>query len=241
MKIAVVTGASSGIGFETANELIKKGYKVYNLDLKKSLNKEVTTIFCDIAKEQDIINAINQIKQIDVLINCAGIFGCYYVENTPEDFLDEIISVNMKGTFLVTKIALPKIREVKGNIVFVSSGIGVNADPTCPAYCITKAGINMLVKSLAITEIQYGVRVNAVLPGPIKTPLLLKWFETNKNLEEYAKLNPQNLIGEPKDVAQAICFLCNESNKYINGSFLAVDGGESISSYLPKEIKYKRK
>ena len=241
MKIAVITGGSSGIGFETANELIKKCYKVYNLDLKESQNKEVTTIICDITKEKQIEKAIEQIPQIDILINCAGIFGCYYIENTPEEFLDNIIDVNMKGYFLVTKTALPKIRKVKGNIVFVSSGIGINADPTCPAYCITKAGINMLVKSLAITEIKYGVRVNAVLPGPIKTPLLLKWFENNEELEEYAKLNPQNLIGEPKDVAEAICFLCDENNKYINGSFLAVDGGESISSYLPEKIKYKRK
>ena len=241
MKIAVITGGSSGIGFETAKELIKKDYKVYNLDLNESENKEVTTIICDITNEKQINDAIEKIPYINVLVNCAGIFGCYYLEDTPEEFLDNIIDVNMKGYFLVTKTALPKLREVKGNIVFVSSGIGINADPTCPAYCMTKAGINMLAKSLAITEIKYGVRVNVVMPGPIKTPLLLKWFENNEELEEYAKLNPQNLIGEPKDVADAICFLCDENNKYINGSFLAVDGGESISSYLPEEIKYKRK
>ena len=241
MKIAVITGGSSGIGFETAKKLIKKDYKVYNLDLNESENKEVTTIICDITNEKQINDAIEKIPYINVLVNCAGIFGCYYLEDTPEEFLDNIIDVNMKGYFLVTKTALPKLREVKGNIVFVSSGIGINADPTCPAYCMTKAGINMLAKSLAITEIKYGVRVNAVMPGPIKTPLLLKWFENNEELEEYAKLNPQNLIGEPKDVADAICFLCDENNKYINGSFLAVDGGESISSYLPEEIKYKRK
>ena len=241
MKTAVVTGGSSGIGFETVKQLIKKGYKVYNLDLKDSKNKEAITIICDITKKREIEEAINQIEQINVLINCAGIFGCYYIEDTPEDFLDNLIDVNMKGTFLVTKIALPKLRKVKGNIVFVSSGIGINADPTCPAYCMTKSGINMLVKSLAITEIKYGVRVNAVLPGPIKTPLLLEWFKNNEELEEYAKLNPQNLIGESKDVALAICFLCDKSSKYINGSFLSVDGGESISSYLPEEIKYKRK
>jgi len=241
MKIAVITGGSSGIGYETANELIKKGYKVYNLDLKESENKDVISIICDVTKEEQVIEALENIPQIDVLINCAGVFGCYYTEDTPEEFLDNIIDVNMKGYFLVTKNALPKLRVTKGNIVFVSSGIGINADPTCPAYCMTKAGINMLVKSLVITEIKYGVRVNAVMPGPIKTPLLLKWFKNNEELEEYTKLNPQNLIGEPKDVADAICFLCDENNKYINGSFLAVDGGESISSYLPEEIKYKRK
>ena len=241
MKIAVVTGGSSGIGFETVKELLKKGYKVYNLDLKESKNKEANTIICNITNEESIKKAIDQIEKIDVLVNCAGIFGCYYIEDTPEEFLDNIINTNIKGSFLVTKNALPKIRKTKGNIVFVSSGIGINADPTCPAYCMTESSINMLVKSLAITEIKHGIRVNAVLPGPIKTPLLLEWFKNNKELEEYAKLNPQNLIGEPKDVANAICFLADEDNKYINGSFLAVDGGESISSYLPETIKYKRK
>lgn len=240
MKTAVVTGGSSGIGFETVKGLIKKGYKVYNLDLNKSKNKEAITLICDITKKREIEKALDKIDTIDVLVNCAGIFGCYYVEDTPEEFLNEIIDVNMKGTFLVTKIALPKLRRSKGNIVFVSSGIGINADPTCPAYCITKAGINMLAKSLALTEIKYGVRVNAVMPGPIKTPLLLRWFESNEELEKYTKLNPQNLIGEPKDVADAICFLSDENNRYINGSFLAVDGGESISSYLPERIKYTR-
>lgn len=238
MKVAVITGASSGIGFATAKELFEQGYKIYNLDLKDSSNKNITTIKCDVTQEKDVINALNEIPKIDILVNCAGIFGCYYIEDTPEEFLDKIIDVNLKGYFLVTKHALPKLRENKGNIVFVSSGIGINADPTCPAYCMTKAGINTLVKCLALTEIKNGIRVNAVLPGPINTPLLMEWFNDEIELSEYAKINPQNLIGTPEDVAKAISFLCNADNKYINGSFLAVDGGESISSYLPDKIEY---
>ena len=240
MKVALITGGSSGIGFATAKELFEHGYQVYNLDFKKSDNKDVNTIICDVTNEKEIIKAIDSIPRIDVLVNCAGIFGCYYIEDTPEEFLDSIIDVNLKGYFLVTKHALPKLRESKGNIVFVSSGIGINADPTCPIYCMTKSGINMFVKCLALTEIKKGVRVNAVLPGPIKTPLLLEWFDNEDELLDYSKLNPQNSIGEPIDVAKAICFLCNCENKYINGSFLAVDGGESISSYLPEFIKYIR-
>ena len=238
MKVALITGGSSGIGFATATELVKCGYQVYNLDLKKSENENVNTIICNVTSENEIKKAINSIPRIDVLVNCAGIFGCYYIEDTPEEFLDDIIDVNLKGYFLVTKHALPKLRKSKGNIVFVSSGIGINADPTCPIYCMTKSGINMFAKCLALTEIKKGVRVNAVLPGPIKTPLLLKWFNNEKELVEYSKLNPQNLIGDPIDVAKAICFLCDDENKYINGSLLAVDGGESISSYLPETIKY---
>ena len=96
-------------------ELFEQGYKIYNLDLNKSINKNITTIKCDVTQEKDVIKALNEIPKIDVLVNSAGIFGCYYVEDTPEDFLDIIIDVNLKGYFLVTKHALPKLRDSKGN------------------------------------------------------------------------------------------------------------------------------
>ena len=94
--------------------------------------------------------------------------------------------------------------------------------------------------NIPLTEIKNGVRVNAVLPGPIKTSLLMEWFNDEQELNEYASLNPQNLIGSPEDVAKVIYFLSKDENRYINGSFLAVDGGESISTYLPYEIKFKK-
>ena len=241
MKNVLITGASSGIGAACAKLFLSKGYKVYNFDIKESKNKNVETIICDVSKENDVISAFNKINSIDILVNCAGVFGCYYIEETPSKFLDKIVDINMKGNFLVTKYALPFLRKSKGNIVFISSGIGINADPTCPAYCMSKAGINMLVKCLALTEIKNGVRVNAVLPGPIKTPLLTEWFNSDDEINEYAKLNPQNLIGEPMDVARVVLFLSDENNRYINGSFVAVDGGESISSVLPYSIKEKKK
>ena len=240
MKTVLITGGSSGIGEACAELFLSKGYKVYNFDLKKSLSKNIETIICDITDEESVIKAFSNVKEVDVLVNCAGIFGCYYVEDTPSNFLDKIVDVNMKGNFLITKYALPYLRKSNGNIVFISSGIGINADPTCPAYCMTKAGINMFVKCLALTEIKNGVRVNAVLPGPINTPLLTAWFSSEEEMREYAKLNPQNLIGEPIDVARVVLFLSDESNKYINGSFVAVDGGESISSVLPKYVKEKK-
>lgn len=240
MKTVLITGASSGIGEACAELFLSKGYKVYNLDLKRSLNENIETIICDVTNEENVTKAFSNISGIDVLVNCAGIFGCCYVEDTPSDFLDKIVDVNMKGNFLITKYALPYLRKSNGNIVFISSGIGINADPTCPAYCMTKAGINMFVKCLALTEIKNGVRVNAVLPGPINTPLLTAWFSSEEEMREYAKLNPQNLIGEPIDVARAVLFLSDENNKYINGSFVAVDGGESISSVLPKYVKEKK-
>lgn len=241
MKNVLITGASSGIGAACAELFLSNGYKVYNFDIKESENKNIETIICDVSNENDVIAAFNKINCIDILVNCAGIFGCYYVEDTPNEFLDKIVDINMKGNFLITKYALPFLRKSKGNIVFISSGIGINADPTCPAYCMSKAGINMLVKCLALTEIKNGVRVNAVLPGPIKTSLLTKWLNSDDEISEYAKLNPQNLIGEPIDVARVVLFLSDENNRYINGSFVAVDGGESISSVLPYSVKEKKK
>lgn len=240
MRTIVITGASSGIGLATAEEFVNFGEKVINLDIAACPNPKIKTIICDVSNESQVKRAIASIPRIDVLVCSAGIFGCYDIENTPAKFLDKIVNVNMKGNFLVSKYALVKLRKSRGNVVFVSSGIGINADPSCAAYCMTKASINMFVRCLALTEINNGVRVNAVLPGPIKTPLLDEWFETEQELSEYAKLNPQNKIGSPKDVANAIVFLAKEDNSYINGAFLAVDGGESISSILPKKVRRKK-
>ena len=109
MKNVLITGASSGIGAACAELFLSKGYKVYNFDIKKSSNENIDTIICDITNEASVTKAFSNVKEIDVLVNCAGIFGCYYIEDTPSDFLDKIVDVNMKGNFLITKYALPSL------------------------------------------------------------------------------------------------------------------------------------
>ena len=199
--------------------------------------KDVESYIVDIRNEKDIKSALQEIKEIDILINNAGVYDLVDINNGNCDDVDKIVDTNLKGTYLITKNILPLIRKSKGSIVFVSSGIGVNVDPTSPIYCATKAGINMLAKCLALSESKYGVKVNTVLPGPIDTPLIRKSFPNKKDLENYLNLNPNKRLGSPVEVANAILYLSgalDERNNYIVGAFLSVDGGESISSNLPQ-------
>ena len=236
-KTVLITGASSGIGLECAKQFLGKNWNVISFDLYLCPNKDVESYIVDIRNEKEIKNALQDIKEIDVLINNAGVYGLVDINNGKDVDVDRIVDTNLKGTYLATKNILPFIRKTKGSIIFVSSGIGVNADPTSPIYCATKAGINMLAKCLAISESKYCVKVNTVLPGPIDTPLIRNAFTNDEELESYLNLNPNKRLGSPVEVANAILYLAgalDERNNYIVGAFLSVDGGESIASNLPK-------
>ena len=236
-KTVLITGASSGIGLECAKQFLNRRYNVISFDLNICPIKDVESYIVDIRNEKDIKSALQEIKEIDILINNAGVYDLVDINNGNCDDVDKIVDTNLKGTYLITKNILPLIRKSKGSIVFVSSGIGVNVDPTSPIYCATKAGINMLAKCLALSESKYGVKVNTVLPGPIDTPLIRKSFPNKKDLENYLNLNPNKRLGSPVEVANAILYLAgalDERNNYIVGAFLSVDGGESISSNLPQ-------
>ena len=235
-KTVLITGASSGIGLECARQFLNRNWNVISFDLNICPLKDVESYIVDIRHEKDIKSALQEIDEIDVLINNAGVYGLVDINNGTSYDVDKIVDTNIKGTYLVTKNVLNFIRKTKGSIIFVSSGIGVNADPTSPIYCATKAGINMLAKCLALSESKYGVKINTVLPGPIDTPLIRNSFTNNEELEKYLKLNPNKRLGSPVEVANAVLYLSgalDERNNYIVGAFLAVDGGESISSNLP--------
>ena len=236
-KTVLITGASSGIGLECAKQFLEKNWNVISFDLNICPNKNVESYIVDIRNEKEIKQALQEIKEINVLINNAGVYGLVDINNSNDADVDKIVDTNIKGTYLVTKNILPYIRKTKGSIIFVSSGIGVNVDPTSPIYCATKAGINMLAKCLALTEIKYGVKINTVLPGPIDTPLIRNSFCNEEDLNNYLKLNPNKRLGSPVEVANAILYLSgalDDGNNYIVGAFLSVDGGESIASNLPK-------
>jgi len=236
-KTVLITGASSGIGLECAKQFLNKNWNVISFDLNICPIKDVESYIVDIRNEKDIKSALQNIRDIDVLINNAGVYGLVDINNGSNDEVEKIIDTNLKGTFLVTKQALTFIRKSKGSIIFVSSGIGVNVDPTSPIYCATKAGINMLAKCLTISESKYGVKINTVLPGPIDTPLIQKSFTNKEDLDNYLQLNPNKRMGNPGEVANAILYLSgalDERNNYITGAFLSVDGGESVTSNLPK-------
>jgi len=232
-KTVLVTGGSSGIGKAICEEFHNKGAKIVVFDLVES-DPQYEYYKVDITKEDEIKSALNNISKIDILVNCAGVYIQKYVEDTTTEELDKVIDTNLKGTYLVTKNVLPLIKQSKGNIINISSGLGIAPELTSPAYCMTKSGIIMLTKCLAQQLAQEHVRVNAVLPGPIDTPLLRDSFSTDEEMEEYKNLNPMKKIGTPKDVANVVLFLASDLANYVTGGLYSVDGGESTSSLYSK-------
>lgn len=232
-KTALITGGSRGIGKAIAQRFIKEGAEVIIFGIEKPEYKcEFYNV--DVSNEKQIKEAANKLKKVDVLINNAGIYFLASVEDTKEEDLDRIIDVNLKGTYLMCKHILPLLRKSKGNIINISSSIGVVPEPESPAYCATKAAIIMLTKCMAQQYAKEGIRVNSILPGPIDTPLLRSAFSSAEELKNYAKSNPMKRIGKPEEVANVAVFLASEEASYVTGSLYSVDGGEASSSLHTK-------
>jgi len=181
----------------------------------------------DVSNEEQIKKAFEKIEDLDIVVNNAGIYFQASVEKTSEEQLDKIIGVNFKGAYLISKYALPLIKESKGNIINISSIVGIVSDPTSPAYCSTKAALIMLTKCMAREYGVKGVRVNAILPGPIDTPLLRRFLSSEELIQKYAALNPMGRIGKPEEIANVAAFLASDEASYVTGGIYSVDGGQS--------------
>lgn len=232
-KIALITGGSSGIGEAIGKRLLKNGIKVIVFDLKEP-NYESEFYKVDVRDEISIKNALKKIKKLNIVINSAGIYFLSFVENTKSSDLDSIVDINFKGTYLICKNTIPLLKKSKGTIINISSGLGIAPEPESPAYCSTKAAILMLTRCLSQEYGKNGIRINAVLPGPIDTPLLRKSFKSINDKKVSANKNPLKRIGKPEEVANVVNFLVSDEASYVNGSFYAVDGGESASSIYSK-------
>jgi len=225
-KIALITGGSNGIGKAIAQRFLDEGAKVIIFDIVKP-DYDVDFYQVDITKEEEIKKAFQKIKHLDIVVNNAGIYFQASIEETSQEQLDKIIDVNFKGAYLISKYALPLIKESKGNIINISSVVGIVSDPTSPAYCSTKAALIMLTKCMAREYGLKGVRVNAILPGPIDTPLLRRVLSSEELIKKYAALNPMRRVGKPEEVANVAAFLASDEASYVTGGIYLVDGGQS--------------
>ena len=232
-KVAIITGGSKGIGKAIALRFIEEGAKVIVFGIEKPGYK-VEFYNVDVSSEEQIKKAVSKIVKAAILVNNAGIYFHGLVENTKKEDLDKIIDVNLKGTYLMCKHVLPLLKKSKGNIINISSSIGIVPEPESPAYCSTKAAIIMLTKCMAQEYAKLGLRVNAIMPGPIDTPLLRSIFSSEKELKEYANTNPMKRIGKPEEVANVALFLASDEASYVTGGLYSVDGGESTSSVHSK-------
>lgn len=225
-KVALITGGSSGIGKAIAKRFLNEGAKVVIFDMVKP-DYDVDFYQVDVSNEEQIKKAFEKIEDLDIVVNNAGIYFQTSVEETSEEQLDKIIGVNFKGAYLISKYALPLIKKSKGNVINISSVVGIIPDPTSPAYCSTKAALIMLTKCMAREYGVKGVRVNAILPGPIDTPLLRRFLSSEESIQKYAALNPMGRIGKPEEIANVAAFLASDEASYVTGGIYSVDGGQS--------------
>ena len=232
-KVAIVTGGSNGIGKAIVKKLDELGAKVIVFDIKRP-NEEFEYYKVDITKDEEIKRAIENIEKVDILVNNAGVYFEKYLEETTDKDIDNMVDINIKGTFKVTRNVMDKLKQQKGCIINIASCLGLVPELTSPLYCTTKAGIIMFTKCLAQEYANLGVRVNCVLPGPILTELLEKSFINEEAKKKCSNRIPMRRIGNPKEVANVVGFLASDEASYVTGGIYTVDGGVSTSSIYSK-------
>ncbi len=233
-KVAIVTGGSSGIGKAIVNKLDELGAKVIIFDLKRP-NEKFEYYKVDITKDEEIKKAMENIERVDILVNNAGIYFEKYLEETTDNDIDNMVDINIKGTFKVTRNVIDKLKQQKGCIINIASCLGLVPELTSPLYCTTKAGIIMFTKCLAQEYAELGIRVNCVLPGPILTELLEKSFIEEEAKKKCSNRIPMRRIGNPDEVANVVGFLASDEASYVTGGIYTVDGGVSTSSIYSKK------
>ncbi len=226
-RTILVTGGASGIGKAIAKRFIAAGDTVIILGTTPP-DFEATFFETDVRREEDIATAVAQIDAIDVVVNSAGVYKFSPTEQTTKEELDTIMDTNFKGTFLIAKHTLPILKQSKGTLINIASILALVPEAESAVYCASKAAVVMLTKCLAI-EYATRVRVNAVLPGPIDTPMLRSAFSSEEAMREYEKTVLMKRIGSVEDVANVVEFLASEKASYVTGALYTVDGGESIS------------
>ncbi|MDQ3231728.1 MAG: SDR family oxidoreductase [Pseudobdellovibrionaceae bacterium] len=241
-KVAVITGGSTGIGLATGRYLAAKGAHVILVarsegDLiraQQSIQGQVSIVPGDVSQPGSIRTLFQKISRItptiDHLFVNAGIASFAPISDTSEELFDSLIDVNLKGAFFSIKEALP-IFANGGSIVLNTSVMNVKGFPGSSVYASTKAALRSLARSLSADLHERGIRVNAVAPGPIETPIYEKLGMPQDHLDAFSQqvqqMVPLKRFGTPEEVAPAVAFLLSEESSYLVGVEIAVDGGIS--------------
>jgi len=246
-KVALITGASSGIGRGTAIEFAKRGSRLALVGRNQEKlretradclscgvkEEEVLLIQADLSSETETKRAleetINKFKRLDILVNSAGIIGSGTTESTPLELYDTIMNINLRSVFHLIQLSIPHLKESKGNIVNVSSVAGLRAFPGVMAYCLSKAGLDQLTRAAALELAPFQVRVNAVNPGVIVTELHKNSGMSQDNYANFLEhCKTTHALGRPgtvDEVTKSIAFLASDDSSFTTGVTLAIDGG----------------
>lgn len=243
-KLAIVTGAARGIGLATAKLFNENGFKVAIVDKDKNeitklsiLNNDIRTFCYDISNHDSIDKMFKSIlkwyNRIDVLVNNAGVADFGKIEATDLNRWNDVMRTNLDGAFMCSQKSISHLKKTRGCIINIASISGLRASTLRVAYGTSKAAIIQLTKQQAAELGEYGIRVNCVAPGPVKTKLAMA-VHTQDIIDAYHDAIPLNRYGTEIEIANAIYFLASDKASYVTGQILAVDGGfEATGVGLP--------
>ena len=232
-RVVVVTGAASGIGFATAERFRDLGDTVFGLDIAPTVPDGVTYVECNVGSKAAVDSAIATCAasgRIDVLANVAGVVQFGRFEGVTEEVFDRTLDIDLKGPFFLMQAALPHLRAAGGNIVNVSSVAGRIPQPFSAAYSAAKGGLTQLTKALALELSPEGIRVNAVCPGTVATPLVdgvaaSYPADLDARVQDRLLMMLPGAAITPDEIASSIVYLASAEARMITGSVVAFDGG----------------
>ncbi|MEM8798262.1 MAG: SDR family NAD(P)-dependent oxidoreductase [Pseudomonadota bacterium] len=250
-KVAIVTGAAQGIGYAVAERLLRDGARVMIADINDdagSLAVETLGEFgavrfthCNVAERLDVHNLVASTLEafgdIDILVNNAGVVHGADFLDLEEDAFDRVLGINLKGSFLlcqaVARHMVDKVNEggLPGAIINMSSINSVVAIPNQVPYSVSKGGVNQLTKVAALALAEYGIRVNAIGPGSIMTPMLATVNADPVAKRKVLSRTPMLRTGDPKEIASIVSFLASNDASYITGQTIYADGGRLALNY----------
>lgn len=249
-KVAVLTGAASGIGLSVCNKLLSLGAKVTVIDKNRNgLDSLISRISKDDAKldlecfdissypecKSSVDRIIKKHERIDILLNGAGIIRRKDVVQTDVEEWHSVINTNLSSVFYMCKTVIPHMKhQGGGKIVNIASGWGLVGGAKAASYCASKGGVVLLTKAMAVDHGPDGININCVCPGDTDTNMLIDEARqlglADRALVEQAAERPLRRVGHPEDIANAIVFLCSSASSYMTGSSLVIDGGSSAGS-----------